>query len=172
MRRLAATAGVALLLPLAVVAQLSVLPQLGLPLATPALVLIVVAAVGCARGAAAGATAGFAGGLLLDLAPPADHPAGQWALVLTLVGYLAGRFGADPLMTAPARIGLVGALAAGGTVGYIALAAALGAGWPAGRPLPLLVAAAGAYALALAVPLLPALRWALSPPADPPAARW
>ncbi len=27
---------------------------------------------------------------MLDLAPPADHPVGQWAMVLCLVGYLAG----------------------------------------------------------------------------------
>ena len=27
----------------------------------------------------------------IDLAPPADHVAGRWALALVLVGYLAGR---------------------------------------------------------------------------------
>ena len=38
---------------------------------------------------------GFAAGLLLDLAPPADHVAGRWALALVLVGYLAGRVRQD-----------------------------------------------------------------------------
>ena len=34
---------------------------------------------------------GFAAGLALDLAPPADHLAGRWALALVVVGYVAGR---------------------------------------------------------------------------------
>jgi rod shape-determining protein MreD len=34
---------------------------------------------------------GFAAGLALDLAPPADHTAGRWALALVVVGYVAGR---------------------------------------------------------------------------------
>jgi rod shape-determining protein MreD len=31
---------------------------------------------------------GFTGGLIMDLSPSADTPFGQWALVLTIVGYL------------------------------------------------------------------------------------
>ncbi len=34
-------------------------------------------------------------GLLLDLAPPADHVAGRWALALLLAGYVAGRVRQD-----------------------------------------------------------------------------
>ena len=34
---------------------------------------------------------GFFAGALLDLAPPADHVAGRWALALMLVGYVAGQ---------------------------------------------------------------------------------
>ena len=34
-------------------------------------------------------------GLLLDLAPPADHVAGRWALAFVLVAILAGRVRAD-----------------------------------------------------------------------------
>lgn len=171
MRRVAGAAAAVVLLPLAVALQLSVLPHLDLPMATPALVLVVVAALGCARGPSVAATAGFAGGLLLDLAPPADHPAGQWALVLTLVGYLAGRFGADPVRSAAARYCLVAVLAAAGTLGYVALSAALGAGWPTAAPVPALIAAAAAYGLALAVPLLPAVDWVLGPVTRAPA-RW
>ena len=37
-----------------------------------------------------GLVCGFAAGLAADLVPPADHEVGRWALVLTLVGYLAG----------------------------------------------------------------------------------
>ena len=38
---------------------------------------------------------GFVAGLLLDLAPPADHVAGRWALALVLIAILAGRVRAD-----------------------------------------------------------------------------
>jgi rod shape-determining protein MreD len=57
----------------------------------PDLVLLVVVAVGLARGAEFAMVFGFAAGLLLDLAPPADHVAGRWALALVVVGYVAGR---------------------------------------------------------------------------------
>ena len=36
-----------------------------------------------------GMLAGFAGGLALDIAPPAAHYAGEYALVFCLVGYAA-----------------------------------------------------------------------------------
>ncbi|MFT4084430.1 MAG: rod shape-determining protein MreD [Nocardioides sp.] len=57
----------------------------------PDLVLLVVVAAGLARGGQTGVVLGFVGGMLLDLAPPADHSAGRWALALMLVGYIAGR---------------------------------------------------------------------------------
>ena len=38
-----------------------------------------------------GATVGFLAGMLLDLAPPADHVAGRWALAFVLIAVLAGR---------------------------------------------------------------------------------
>jgi rod shape-determining protein MreD len=43
---------------------------------------------------------GFVAGLLLDLAPPADHLAGRWALALVVVGYVAGRVRQDVRPTA------------------------------------------------------------------------
>jgi rod shape-determining protein MreD len=39
--------------------------------------------------------AGFAAGVVLDLAPPADHLAGRWALALLVVGYVTGRVRQD-----------------------------------------------------------------------------
>lgn len=56
----------------------------------PDLALIVVIAAALVRGPDYGAVVGFAAGLVLDLAPPADHTAGRWALALVLVGYLTG----------------------------------------------------------------------------------
>ena len=51
----------------------------------PNLALIVVVAAAIARGPAFGATIGFLAGMLLDLAPPADHVAGRWALAFVLI---------------------------------------------------------------------------------------
>lgn len=80
----------AVLVVVAVVLQVSALPRIAVGGVVGDLALLVT--VGCAlsRGPEFGALTGFAGGLLLDLAPPADHTAGRWALALALSGYLAG----------------------------------------------------------------------------------
>lgn len=83
------TAVVAILV--ALVIQLSVLPEIAWHGVVADLVLLVVVAIGLAHGSESGLTLGFVGGLMLDLAPPADHLAGRWALALMVVGYLAGR---------------------------------------------------------------------------------
>lgn len=75
----------------AFVVQTTVVPHLEWRGVGPDVVLLVVVAVGLTRGAQAGMVTGFGAGLLLDLAPPADHTAGRWALALLLVGYVAGR---------------------------------------------------------------------------------
>ena len=57
----------------------------------PNLCLLVVVAAALTVEAPFALLLGFTAGLTLDLAPPADHVAGRWALALVLVGYLAGR---------------------------------------------------------------------------------
>jgi rod shape-determining protein MreD len=61
----------------------------------PNLALLVVVAAGLVRGPELAALLGFVGGLAIDLAPPADHIAGRWALGLVVAGYLAGRVRQD-----------------------------------------------------------------------------
>jgi rod shape-determining protein MreD len=76
----------------AVVIQLTVVNRLPLPGATaPDLVLLFVAAIAVNTSPATGAVTGFAGGLALDVAPPAAHYVGEYALVFCLVGYAAAR---------------------------------------------------------------------------------
>lgn len=82
----------AVLLLLAVLIEVTVLAPLPFPGATPTLVLVVVVILASQFGASTGAIAGFAGGLLLDIAPPAAGTIGISALLLTVVGYAAGRF--------------------------------------------------------------------------------
>lgn len=87
---------IAIVLVVAVALQTSFFSHLAWRGVVPDLVMLVVVAVALVRGPMPGMLLGFAGGLLLDLAPPADHVAGRWALALVLIGFLAGQFGPGP----------------------------------------------------------------------------
>ena len=81
---------VGLLLLLGVVLQISGVAQIGVLGASANLVPLVVAGIAFFAGSIPGAGAGFAAGLLLDLA--LGHTVGTSSLVLTAVGYGAGRY--------------------------------------------------------------------------------
>jgi rod shape-determining protein MreD len=81
---------VAVLVVVTVTMQVSVFDHFALRGVVPDVALLVVIAAAIVRGANYAALVGFAAGLVLDLAPPADHTAGRWALSLVLVGYLTG----------------------------------------------------------------------------------
>ena len=83
------------LVTVAVILQVAVFGLFSVNGVVPNLALIVVVAASVARGAQFGAVVGFLAGLMLDLAPPADHVAGRWALAFVLVAVLAGRVRAD-----------------------------------------------------------------------------
>jgi len=80
----------AVLVVVALVVQVSVLGRLGLPGAVPDLMLLVVIGLALVFGPTGGCLVGFGAGMLADLAPPADHPVGSYALVLCVLGYAAG----------------------------------------------------------------------------------
>ncbi|WP_405447382.1 rod shape-determining protein MreD [Streptomyces erythrochromogenes] len=80
----------ATLVVVALVIQVTVLGRLQLPGAVPDLLLLTVVSLALAYGHVSGALIGFGAGLLADLAPPADHAAGRYALVLCVIGYVAG----------------------------------------------------------------------------------
>ncbi len=82
---------------IALLLQTTVFPHLSWGGVVPDLVLLVVVAAGLVRGSQFALVLGFGAGVLLDLAPPADHVAGRWALALMLVGYVAGRVRTDVL---------------------------------------------------------------------------
>src|SRR3954454_10264420 len=78
------------LIVVAMVLQVSVLARLHLPGAVPDLLLLTVLGLALVYGHVGGALVGFGAGPLAGLAPPADHAAGRYALVLCVIGYLAG----------------------------------------------------------------------------------
>lgn len=80
----------ATLVVVALVVQVTVLGRLQLPGAVPDLLLLTVVALALVYGHVSGALIGFGAGLVADLAPPADHAAGRYALVLCVIGYVAG----------------------------------------------------------------------------------
>lgn len=88
---------VTLAVVVALVLQTTVFPHFAWRGVVPNLVLLVVVAAGLVRGARFAMVLGFFAGVLVDLAPPADHVAGRWALALMLVGYVAGRVRSDVL---------------------------------------------------------------------------
>jgi rod shape-determining protein MreD len=89
-RKLLVAAALPVALFATVAIQLTVVNRLPWPGSTgPDLVLLLVAAVAVVTRPMTALLTGFAGGLALDVAPPATHYAGEYALVFCLVGYFA-----------------------------------------------------------------------------------
>ena len=106
------------ILLLAVVLQVAVFGYVAVDGVVPDLALLVVVAAALARGPQFAAVLGFVGGLLLDVAPPADHVAGRWALAFVVVGYLAGRVRQDARDSTLSALATVAACSFVGTSVY------------------------------------------------------
>ncbi|MEU5687163.1 rod shape-determining protein MreD [Streptomyces venezuelae] len=118
----------ATLVVVALVVQVSVLARLQLPGAVPDLVLLTVLGLALVYGHVGGALVGFGAGLLADLAPPADHAAGRYALVLCVIGYLAGLAKPDGgrLRSATGPLVVVVSAAIGSTLLYAGVGSLVG----------------------------------------------
>lgn len=127
----------------------------------PNLALIVVVVAAISRGSQFAAVLGFGAGLLLDLAPPADHVAGRWALALVLVGYLAGRVRQDARTSPMMAVVLVGAASFIATSLYAFTGVVLGDGsWAVDETIRVIVISV-LWDLMLAPFLVPVLLWLL-----------
>lgn len=141
----------------AVIIEVTFLTRLGLPGATPDLVVVCVVALALALGPAPGAVAGFIGGLLLGLAPPADGYLGLAAFVFAVIGYLAGKV-IDPRDRSIWIImGIVGLSTSGAVLAMALLSAVLGSDrvvWDMVPALTLTAALYGVILTPIVVPLI------------------
>ena len=110
----------------ALVLQVAVFPHLAWDGIVPNFCLLVVVAAALVRGPGFAATLGFFAGLALDLAPPADHVAGRWALALVIVGYVAGLMRQDTRSSATTVVATVAASSFIGTSVYALSGVVLG----------------------------------------------
>jgi rod shape-determining protein MreD len=162
-------AAIGALVCLAVVSQAVVFRHIAIDGVVPNLALVLVVVVAIDRGPRYAAVLGFSAGLLLDLAPPADHVAGRWALALVVVGYLAGRVRQDARSSTLTAVLVVGAASFVGTSLYAFSGVLLGDGaLPVDQMLQVIVTSV-LWDLLLAPLLVPVLLWFLAvlrPPRD------
>ncbi|MEV6807838.1 rod shape-determining protein MreD [Streptomyces sp. NPDC017248] len=149
------------LVVVALVIQVSVLARLHLPGAVPDLLLLTVLGLAMVYGHVGGALVGFGAGLLADLAPPADHAAGRYALVLCVTGYFAGLVRPENgrLKSAAGPMAVVVAAAVGSTLLYAGVGALVGDTAARHVGLPGLLFSAALYDLLLAPFVVPAVMW-------------
>jgi rod shape-determining protein MreD len=143
----------------AVIIQVTLLSRLGLPGATPDLVVVVVVSIALAAGPTNGVIAGFVAGMLVDLAPPADTPLGVNALIYIVIGYVAGVAINPRDRTVVVMIGLVSASAGFAVIATSALDALLGSERVAWDAVGGMALSSALYALILAPIGVLGVRW-------------
>ena len=160
-------AAVGALVCFAVVAQVVVFRYVAIDGVVPNLALVRVVVTAIDRGPQYAASLGLAAGLLLDLAPPADHVAGRWALALVVVGYLAGRVRQDARSSTLTAVLVVGAGSFVGTSLYAFSGVLLNDGTLPVEEMLRIIVTSVLWDLLLAPLLVPVLLWvlgALRPP--------
>lgn len=144
---------------LAVLIELTLLSRLGIPGATPDLVVVTIVAIALAMGPVQGAVAGFASGLLLDLAPPGDTLIGVNAIVYVAIGFITG-VAVDPRdRTVPIMMGIVGLSTGAAVVVISAFDTMLGSDRVDWEQVPVLTLTSALYGLILAPGVILAVAW-------------
>ncbi len=142
---------------LAVLIQVTFLARLGLPGATPDLVVVAVVALGLAMGSVAGGIAGLAAAISLGLATPVPGLMGVQALIYVVIGFTAGRT-VDPRdRSIWVIMGIVGLSTAGAVLAVAGLSAVLGSERIMWDVVPGLTLSSALYGVLLAPLVVPAV---------------
>jgi len=138
------------------VLQTTLLSRLGLPGATPDLVLVIVLVLAMAAGPGPGAVIGFSAGVLVDVAPPATGSIGQTAAVYAIAAFVAGHLTLDAGAFDLRSVLVIGGLTGAVTLGLSVTGAALSSHvtWAA---VPWFVVTSALYAAVLALAVLPVI---------------
>lgn len=144
---------------LAFLIQVTLLSRLGLPGATPDLLVVSVVAVALAMGPIQGAFAGFLAGAIIDVSPPADTVAGVNSIVYLAIGFLAGYIVETRDRTVVGMIAIAAIGCAAAVLGTAALDAMLGSPRVLWDSVPLVALTSALYGALLAPLMIPLLAW-------------
>ena len=110
----------------ALITQQSFLSRLGLPGATPDLLLVTVIALAFAYGPLTGGVVGFGAGMALDFAPSTAGPIGVVALIFMVMGFVSGA-AIDPRdRNPPVLIGIIGLSCGAFVIAFASVGSILG----------------------------------------------
>jgi rod shape-determining protein MreD len=146
-------------LTVAFLIQVTLLSRLGLPGATPDLLVVSVVAVALAMGPIQGAFAGFLAGVIIDVSPPADTVVGVNSIVYLGIGFLAGYVVDTRDRTVPGMIAIASISCAAAAVGTAAIDAMLGSPRVLWDSVPLIALTSALYGALLAPLMIPLLAW-------------
>lgn len=149
--------GVPLLL--ASLIQVTLLSRLGLPGATPDLLVAIVVAVALAMGPTQGAVAGFLAGVILDVSPPSDTVVGVNSIVYLAIGFVAGYIVDSRDRTVPGMIAIVGLSCAAAALGTAVVDSILGSPRVLWDTVPLITLTSALYGALLAPLVIPLMDW-------------
>jgi rod shape-determining protein MreD len=139
--------------------QVTLLSRLGLPGATPDLLVVSVVAIALAMGPIQGAFAGFLAGAIIDVSPPADTVVGVNSIVYLAIGFVTGYVIDTRDRTVPGMIAMAGIACAAAALGTAALDAMLGSPRVIWESVPLIALSSAIYGALLAPLLIPLLAW-------------
>lgn len=140
---------------LAVLFELTLLSRLGIPGATPDLVVVTVVAIAFAMGPLQGAMAGFAAGVLIDLSPSSDTLIGVNAIIYLVIGFVAG-FWVDPRdRTLPIMIGITALSTGAAALGTAIVDTALGSDRVNWAEVPWITLSSALYGVLLSALVIP-----------------
>lgn len=139
--------------------QVTLLSRLGLPGATPDLLVVTVVAVALAMGPVQGAFAGFLAGAIIDVSPPSDTVVGVNSIVYLAIGFVSGYVMGNRDRTVPGMVAVAALGCGAAALGTAALDAMLGSPRVLWESVPVITLTSTLYGALLAPLAIPAMEW-------------